>query len=127
MRKDDDETFALDGERKAPDTGDLGEFFGDLIDHMRAKLLADGYDNQAANDLINKVVLDLSETFAGQPFYVTKKPKVFARQMAMYADLQYMNHKDVDKKYGVSRGYSLKVAQQIRERRTEREQLRLDL
>ncbi len=119
--------FKLDGARLAPDTGDVGEFFGDMIDHLRLKLIEEGYSNESANKLIYDIVLKLSETFAGQPFYVTKKPIVFARQMAMYADLQYMNHRDVDKKYGVSRGYSLKVAEKIRKRRQEREQLRLDI
>ncbi len=68
----------------------------------------------------------MSETFAGESFYVTKKPKVYAQWMRVYSELQYMPHYMVDKKHGYSRGYSLKIAQKIKERKQEREQLRFN-
>ena len=45
--------------------------------------------------------------------------------MAIYADLQTMKHRDVDKKYGVSNGYSLTIAKKIDDMRKHRDQLRL--
>lgn len=110
-----------------PDIGVAGEFFGGFIEFLKASLLTCGIDETDARDITIKVVHELSQAYAGDTFYVTKKPLVFARQMAMYADLQTMPHYDVDKKYGVSRGYSLKVAQQIDAQRKHREQLKLGI
>ena len=107
-----------------PNIGVAGEFFAGFMEFLKASLLTNGIDETHARDFVIKVVYELSQAFAGDTFYVTKKPVVFARQMAMYADLQTMPHYDVDKKYGVSRGYSLKVAQQIDAQRKHREQLK---
>ncbi len=120
--------FKLDGARTAPEMGDAGEFFADLIDHLTAELMArGGLSQQDAVTCVNDIILKLSEAFAGEYLYVSKKPQVFARQMAMYADLQYMPGYDVDKKYKVSRGYSAKVKAQILAKRQHRQQLRLPL
>lgn len=122
-----DEEFKLDGARPAPKVSDSGEFFADLIDHLSAELMALGLSQPKAIKRVNGIILRLSETFAGEYLYVSKKPQIFARQMAMYADLDYMPVYDVDKKYQVSRGYSSRVKAQILAKRQHRQQLRLQL
>lgn len=105
--------------------GDTGEFFASFIELLQSELVKKGVEASKASGIVSFIVCELSNAFAGETFYITKKPAIFARQMAMYADLQTMPHYDVDKKYGVSRGYSLKVAQQIDQKRQHREQLQL--
>lgn len=121
------ETFELTSPppvEKLMEVGDTGEFFASFIELLHADLVKHGVARESASTIVSKVVCQLSQAFAGETFYISKKPAVFARQMAMYADLQTMPHYDVDKKYGVSRGYSLKVAQQINAQRKHREQLK---
>ena len=122
------ETFELTSPppvEKLMEVGDTGEFFASFIELLQAELVKNGVPKESSSTVVSKVVCELSQAFAGETFYISKKPAVFARQMAMYADLQTMPHYDVDKKYGVSRGYSLKVAQQINAQRKHREQLKL--
>lgn len=121
------ETFELTSPmpvEKLMEVGDTGEFFASFIELLQAELVKHGVAEDNSSTIVSKVVFELSQAFAGETFYISKKPAVFARQMAMYADLQTMPHYDVDKKYGVSRGYSLKVAQQINAQRKHREQLK---
>lgn len=105
--------------------GDTGEFFASFIEILQADLVKHRVSATDASDIVSQVVCRLSLAFAGETFYISKKPAVFARQMAMYADLQTMPHYDVDKKYGVSRGYSLTIAKKIDDLRKHRDQLRL--
>ena len=105
--------------------GDTGEFFASFIELLQADLVKHSVNAVDASNIVSQVVCRLSLTFAGETFYISKKPAVFARQMAMYADLQTMPHYDVDKKYGVSRGYSLTIAKKIDDLRKHRDQLRL--
>lgn len=105
--------------------GDTGEFFASFIELLQADLVKHSVNAVDASNIVSQVVCRLSLAFAGETFYVSKKPAVFARQMAMYADLQTMPHYDVDKKYGVSRGYSLTIAKKIDDLRKHRDQLRL--
>lgn len=121
------ETFELTSPmpvEKLMEVGATGEFFASFIELLQAELVKHGGAEDNSSTIVSKVVFELSQAFAGETFYISKKPAVFARQMAMYADLQTMPHYDVDKKYGVSRGYSLKVAQQINVQRKHREQLK---
>ncbi len=121
------ETFELTSPmpvEKLMEVGGTGEFFASFIELLQAELVKHGGAEDNSSTIVSKVVFELSQAFAGETFYISKKPAVFARQMAMYADLQTMPHYDVDKKYGVSRGYSLKVAQQINAQRKHREQLK---
>lgn len=120
------ELFKLDGSQPAPELNDAGEFFADLSDHVVEALIAEGIGQQKALKIVADLILHLAKTFHGESFYVTKKPLDFAKQMAALADLRYMPYKDVDIKYGWSRGYSLKLAQQIKEKKQRREQLKLD-
>lgn len=108
------------------EVGDAGEFFASFIELCFAGLVKNGVADSDASTIVSKLVCQLSIAFAGETFYIAKKPAIFARQLAMYADLQTMPHYDVDKKYGVSRGYSLKVAQQIDGKRHQREQLKFN-
>lgn len=103
--------------------GDPGEFFASFIELLQGNLVKHGMEAKQASHLVSQIVCELALSFKGETFYIAKKPAVFARQMAMYADLQTMPHYDVDKKYGVSRGYSLKVAKQINDKRKQREDL----
>ena len=105
--------------------GDTGEFFASFIELLQAALVKHSVNAVDASNIVSQVVCRLSLAFAGETFYISKKPAVFARQMAMYADLQTMPHYDVDKKYGVSRGYSLTIAKKIDDLRKHRDQLRL--
>ena len=105
--------------------GDTGEFFASFIELLQADLVKHSVNAVDASNIVSQVVCRLSLAFAGETFYISKKPAVFARQMAMYADLQTIPHYDVDKKYGVSRGYSLTIAKKIDDLRKHRDQLRL--
>ena len=105
--------------------GDTGEFFASFSELLQADLVKHSVNAVDASNIVSQVVCRLSLAFAGETFYISKKPAVFARQMAMYADLQTMPHYDVDKKYGVSRGYSLTIAKKIDDLRKHRDQLRL--
>ena len=105
--------------------GNTGEFFASFIELLQADLVKHSVNAVDASNIVSQVVCRLSLAFAGETFYISKKPAVFARQMAMYADLQTMPHYDVDKKYGVSRGYSLTIAKKIDDLRKHRDQLRL--
>ncbi len=119
------ETFKLNGQQPAPQLNDAGEFFADLGDHARELLVKRGIATDEATGIVNDLILHLAETFCGEGFYVTKKPVVFAKQMAALMDLRYMHYKDVDLKYGWSRGYSLKLAEQYKAKKQRREQLQL--
>ena len=105
--------------------GDTGEFFASFIELLQDNLVKLDITATDASKIVSQITCQLSCAFAGETFYISKKPAVFARQMAMYADLQTMPHYDVDKKYGVSRGYSLTIAKKIESKRKHREQLRL--
>ncbi len=105
--------------------GDTGEFFASFIELLQADLVKHSIEASDASTIVSQVVCRLSLAFAGETFYISKKPAIFARQMAMYADLQTMPHYDVDKKYGVSRGYSLTIAKKIESQRKHRDQLKL--
>ena len=105
--------------------GDTGEFFASFIELLQADLIKHSIKASDASTIVSQVVCQLSLAFAGETFYISKKPAIFARQMAMYSDLQTMPHYDVDKKYGVSRGYSLTIAKKIDDLRKHRDQLRL--
>lgn len=104
--------------------GDVGEFFSLFIELLYTDLVKSGIAEKSASTITGKVASNMSLAFAGQTFYVTNKPATFARQMAMLADLKTMPHYDVDKKYGVSRGYSVRLARQINDQRKHREQLK---
>ncbi len=105
-------------------TNNCGEFFADFIDHTSLYLEKLGISEDKANNAALNIATQLSETFSGETFYVSKKPKIFAKQLAMYNDLKHMHYADVDKKYGVSKGYSLKVAQKINAARKHRRELK---
>lgn len=110
-----------------PEPGSAGEFFAELADHTFTSLIDQGIDYGDATDIVSSLLVKLSETFAGEKIYITKQPQVFARWMSAYNDLRTMDYKDVDKKYGWSQGYSLRVQQKIRQLRQHRSQLRLPL
>ncbi len=118
-------TFKLNGQQPAPQLNDAGEFFAALGDHARELLIKRGVASNEATEIVNDLILHLAETFAGEGFYVSKKPVVFAKQMAALMDLRHMHYKDVDLKYGYSRGYSLKLAEQYKAKKQRREQLQL--
>lgn len=94
-----------------------------MIDYLSDAFKAQSLPQVDAAKSANDIVLKLSMDFAGETIYVNKKPQVFVRQMAMYADLQVMPSAEVDRKYGVSKGYSLKVAKKIKQQRQMRPQL----
>lgn len=106
-----------------PEINDCGEFFADFIDHVTDSLKADGLSEEKAGNIAINTAVKLAETFSGESFYVSRKPKIFARQLAMYNDLKRMHYADVDKKHGVSQGYSLKIAKKIREQQKHRKNL----
>lgn len=107
------------------EVGDTGEFFASFIELLQADLVKHSIKASDASNIVSQVVCQISLAFAGETFYISKKPAILARQMAMYADLQTMPHYDVDKKYSVSRGYSLTIAKKIDDMRKHRDQLRL--
>lgn len=104
---------------------DAGEFFADFIDILQAQLTERNIDENVASKMVSEIVHNLALAFSGETFYVSKKPLTFAKQMAMYNDLRHMQSSDVDKKYGVSTGYSLKIKKMIDDKRYHREQLKL--
>ena len=69
----------------------------------------------------------LSQAFAGEKIYITKNPANFARWLCAYHDLRYMDYRDVDRKYGWSQGYSLKIKEKIQALMQRRTQLRLPI
>lgn len=101
-----------------------GEFFADFIDFVTYSLKADGLSEEKAGEMAVNAAVSLAETFSGESFYVSRKPKIFARHLAMYNDSKRMAYADVDKKYGVSRGYSQKIAKKIKDKRNHRKNLR---
>ncbi len=107
------------------DVGNTGEFFAEFIDLLQYALAQQKIDDKKSDKIVSHLVYKLAETFAGEPFYISRKPTIFAKQMAMYADLKRMKSSDVDKKYGVSKGYSLKIKKMIDDKRFHREQLKL--
>ncbi len=107
-----------------PKMNECGEFFADFIDHVADSLEDAGLTEEKAGDVAVDTAVRLSKVFAGQMLYVTKRPQVFQRQLCMYNDLKRMKHTDVDKKYGVCVGYSLKVAKQINDARKRRQALK---
>lgn len=119
--------FQLGIKIEDPEPGDAGEFFADLADHTFTSLVDQGIDYGKATDIVSSLLVKLSETFAGEKIYISKQPQVFARWMSAYNDLRTMDYRDVDKKYGWSQGYSLRVQKKIRQRRQHRSQLRLPL
>lgn len=105
--------------------GDTGEFFASFIELLQINLVKHNLAPKTASVIVSQIVCDIVSAFAGEAFYVSKKPLMLARQMAIYADLQIMPHYDVDKKYGVSHGYSLTIAKNIDDMRRQRDQLKL--
>lgn len=104
---------------------DTGEFFASFIELLQADLIKHNLTPTDASNIVSQIVCNLASGFAGETFYVSSKPLMIARQMAIYADLQTMRHRDVDRKYGVSRGYSLTIARKIDAMRKRRDQLKL--
>ena len=82
---------------------------------------------ETAAEAVNRVLVHLAETFSGEKFYVTKQPATFARWMMAYQDLRRMPSRDVDRKYGWSDGYSLRVKEKVDALIQRRTQLRLPL
>ncbi len=105
--------------------GNVGEFFASFIAIQQQQLIDQGIDEAKAKKMVSHMVYNLSVAFGGETFYVTKKPQVFARQMQIYSDLKTMPSSDVDKKYGLSQGYSLKIKKEIDEKIYHRQQLTL--
>lgn len=56
-----------------PNIGVAGEFFAGFMEFLKASLLTNGIDETHARDIVIKVVYELSQAFAGDTFYVTKK------------------------------------------------------
>lgn len=106
--------------------GETGEFFASLIDLMQGTLKKQGLDEDKASRLVSKCVCEIAEAYSGETFYVTRKPAIFIKHLAMYADSKRMPHYDVDRKYNVSRGYCSAVVRQIDYIRHHREQLKFD-
>ena len=105
--------------------GDTGEFFAIFIELITKNCVEHGIEPSLTSTIAGEIICQLSFALSGETFYISRKPAILARQMAMYADLQTMPHYDVDKKYGVSRGYSLTIAKKIDDLRKHRDQLRL--
>ena len=101
-----------------------GEFFADFIDFLIASLQESGISSEEAHETAIKASTHLSQNFSGETFYITRRPLEFARKMAIYADLQRMPSSDVDKKYGVSRGYSRVILRNIEQERRKRKRLK---
>ena len=115
--------FALGIKIPEPDINESGEFFAALADHTCSALVNAGIPAEA----VNRVLVHLAETFSGEKFYVTKQPATFARWMMAYQDLRRMPSRDVDRKYGWSDGYSLRVKEKVDALIQRRTQLRLPL
>lgn len=110
-----------------PDINETGEFFAALSDHLHASLTEQGIDSDKATTAISATLLTLAQTFAGEKIYVVKQPVVFARWMQAYNDLRTMHYRNVDRKYGWSPGYSLKVKEKVIALMQRRQQLRLPI
>lgn len=106
------------------DISGTGDFFVSFINFLMSQLQAKGLSKDEATDTAIDISTELSRTFSGETFYISRKPAVLARQMAIYADLQRMPHYDVDMKYGVSRGYSLALAKELELKRERKTQLK---
>ncbi len=107
-----------------PNINNAGDFFSDFIDHCINGLQEQGLDENTATNITLDITTKLSNAFSGQTFYVSKKPAIFARQMAIYIDLKHMSSADVDRKYGVSAGYSQKINKQIKKMKQQRVELK---
>lgn len=111
-----------------PEIDRSGEFFADMADHLYSQLTVEArLSEDKAHAVVDSVIVHLSQTFAGEKFYVSRRPAMFAKWLQAYNDLRHMHYLDVDRKYGWSDGYSLRVQQKIREMRQHRNQLRLPL
>ena len=119
--------FALGIKIPEPDINESGEFFAAWADHTCSALVAAGIPAETAAEAVNRVLVHLAETFSGEKFYVTKQPATFARWMMAYQDLRRMPSRDVDRKYGWSDGYSLRVKEKVDALIQRRTQLRLPL
>ena len=117
--------FALGIKIPEPDINESGEFFAALADHTCSALVNAGIPAETAAEAVNRVLVHLAETFSGEKFYVTKQPAIFARWMMAYQDLRRMPSRDVDRKYGWSDGYSLRVKEKVEALIQRRTQLRL--
>lgn len=110
-----------------PDINETGEFFASLADHLHAALVSQGIDAQHATTAIDATLVHLAKTFSGEKIYIGKQPAIFAKWMQAYNDLRTMHYRDVDRKYGWSPGYSLKVKEKIIALMQRRTQLRLPI
>ena len=119
--------FRLGIQIPEPDINESGEFFAALADPTCNALVAAGIPAETAAEAVNRVLVHLAETFSGEKFYVTKQPATFARWMMAYQDLRRMPSRDVDRKYGWSDGYSLRVKEKVDALIQRRTQLRLPL
>lgn len=119
-------TFKLGLSIADPEIDRSGEFFADLADHTYNHLI-EHIEPDTAQAIVNSLLAELSKTFAGEKIYITRKPAIFARWMQAYNDLRYMHYLDVDRKYGWSDGYSLRIQDKISKMRKHRQQLRLPL
>ena len=104
-----------------------GEFFAALADHLHAILTSEGITEATASKAIHETLVRLSQAFAGEKIYITKNPANFARWLCAYHDLRYMDYRAVDRKYGWSQGYSLKIKEKIQALMQRRTQLRLPI
>lgn len=107
------------------DVTSAGEFFAGFIEILHDQLIKHDVEASDAGSMVNQIVCQMAITFAGETFYVSRKPLRIARQMAIYADSKTMKYHDVDIKYGVSYGYSRTIVKKIDEMRKHREQLKL--
>lgn len=110
-----------------PDINETGEFFAALSDHLHATLVSQGIDAERASAAIDATLVELAKTFAGERIYIGKQPAIFARWVRAYNDLRTMHYRDVDRKYGWSPGYSLRVKDKINTLMQRRTQLRLPM
>lgn len=110
-----------------PDINETGEFFAALSDHLHATLVSQGIDAECASAAIDATLVELAKTFAGERIYIGKQPAIFARWVRAYNDLRTMHYRDVDRKYGWSPGYSLKIKEKIVAMMVRRTQLRLPM
>lgn len=110
-------------EKEIKNFNNLGEFFNEFIGYASESFLEAGLTEENASKIALSLMAKLCETFRGETFYVSRKPEVFVKQMLMYHDLKTMLPKDVDIKYGVSMGYSLKIKRKIDLWKNQRETL----
>lgn len=102
-----------------------GEFFAGFIEVLHDQLIKHDIEASEAGNMVSQIVCQMANAYAGETFYVSRKPLRVARQMAIYADSKTMKHHDVDIKYGVSYGYSRTIVKKIDEMRKHRQQLKL--